>query len=92
VSDEKEAEPTGPMGLKWAYLRPYGSEARYSLDLYQGYHGADTLTFVTEAEGVPEYADGCTGHSVDFDREELDKMIAELTWLRDNWGKVGRGE
>jgi hypothetical protein len=90
VSDEKKAELTGPMGLKWTYLRPYGSGDRYSTDLYQGYHGVDTLTFATEAEGVPEYADGCIRHSVDFNRDKLDKMIAELIWLRDNWGQVGR--
>lgn len=88
MSNEQEAESTGPLGLKWTYLGPYGSGNRYSTDLYRPHDGTDNVQFVKAAEGVPEYAVG--EYSIDFSREELDLMIAELTWLRNNWGKVGR--
>jgi hypothetical protein len=85
----KKNEPTGPIGLNWTYLRSYGSGDRYAVGLYRGYDGTDSIDFVHAAEGVPEYAVG--EYTLDFDREELDRLIAELTWLRDNWGEVGRG-
>lgn len=86
---DKKTEPTGPAGLNWTYLGPYGSGNRYSVALYQPYDGTDSIEFVKAAEGVPDYAVG--EYSLDFNREELDKLIAELTWLRENWGEVGRG-
>lgn len=88
MSSEKEAEPTGPMGLRWTYLRAYGSGDRYSAKLYQPHDGTDSIEFVKADEGVPDYAVG--EFSIDFSREELDALIAELIWRRNNWGKAGR--
>jgi hypothetical protein len=77
------------LGLTWTYLRLYGSGDRYSMDLYRPHDGTDTIEFVKAAEGVPNDAVG--EYSLTFNREELDKLIAELVWRRDNWGKTGRG-
>lgn len=87
MSNEK-GEQTGPAGLAWSYLRPYGAGDRYSVPLYRPHDGSDDVRFVKAAEGVPDYAVG--EYTLDFDREELDQLIAELIWLRDNWGEVGR--
>lgn len=87
MSDKKN-EPTGPIGLKWTYLRSYGAGDRYAVDMYQPLDATDNVEFVHAADGVPDYAVG--EYTLDFDREELDRLIAELTWLRDNWGEVGR--
>lgn len=80
--------PTGPAEFRWTYLRLYGAGERYSADLYRS-DGLDTVNFLKVGEKVPwEAQDGTL--DLDFSKEELDKVIAELVWLRDNWGKVGR--
>jgi hypothetical protein len=88
VTDKQES---GPLGLRWCYLRPYGQGDKYSVDLYREGRHTDTAHFVTKAEGVPDWAQGNSGCSLYFDRQELDDLIGELIWVRDNWGKVGRG-
>ncbi|MFE0472652.1 hypothetical protein ACFW2V_13655 [Streptomyces sp. NPDC058947] len=85
----KEGGLVGPAGLRWTYLRPYGSGDRYSADLYRPHDGTDSVEFVKTADGVPEHSVG--EYSLDFDRKKLDEVIAELIWLRDNWGEAGRG-
>lgn len=87
MSDEK-SESTGPAGLKWTYLRPCGAGDRYSVDLYRPLDSTDDVEFVRADEGVPEYA--VAEHSLSLDREELDRLIGELMWLRDGWGEVGQ--
>lgn len=87
---DKTSESKGPAGLRWTYLRPYGSGDQYAVGLYRPYDGTDEIEFVKAADGVPDYAVG--EFTLSIDRAGLDEMIAELTWLRDNWGQVGRGE
>lgn len=88
MGDNRDTSSAGPLGLKWTYLRPYGAGDRYSTALYRPHDGTDSVEFVKAADGVPEYSVG--QYSVDFGREDLDKLIGELTWLRNNWGEVGR--
>lgn len=78
----------GPLGLRWTYLRPYGADDQYSVDLYRPYDGADNVEFVRADEGVPEYAVG--EYSLNLGRKDLDELIEELLWLRENWGKTDR--
>jgi hypothetical protein len=88
VGNVKPTGPVGPAKVRWTYLRPYGSGDRYSADLYAS-DSSDSLYFLKVGEPLTwEAKDGTL--NLDFDRAELDQMIAELTWLRDNWGKVGR--
>lgn len=85
MSDESEK---GPLGLKWTYLGPYGCRSRYSVDMYRS-DGSDSLYFIEKDKPLPKEAQYGT-LDLSFTREELDGMIAELTWLRDNWGEVCR--
>lgn len=90
--DEKKVEPTGPVGpagLRWTCLRPYGAGDRYSADLYRS-EGLDSLHFLKVGEPLPREAEEGT-LDLAFDREGLRSLIAELTWLDENWGEVGRG-
>jgi hypothetical protein len=80
--------PVGPMGLRWVYLRPYGAGDRYKADLYRS-EGSDDLYFVKVGKAAAREAGEGT-LDLDFTKDGLDEMIAELTWLRENWGKVGR--
>jgi hypothetical protein len=80
--------PVGPAGLRWVYLRPYGAGNKYKVDLYRS-DSSDSLYFLKVGEPLPREAEEGT-LDLDFDSDELDQMIEELTWLRDNWGKVGR--
>lgn len=89
--DETKVEPTGPVGpagLRWTYLRPYGAGDEYSVDLYRA-EGLDSLHFLKVGELLPREAEEGT-LSLTFSKEELDKLISELTWVRMNWGAVGR--
>jgi hypothetical protein len=92
TDDEGNVTPTGPvgpMGLRWTYLRPYGAGDRYMADLYRS-DGLDSLHFVKVGKAAArETGEGTL--DLDFTKDELDGMIAELIWLRENWGKVGRG-
>lgn len=91
TDDEGNVAPTGPvgpMGLRWVYLRPYGAGDRYKADLYRS-EGSDDLYFVKVGEPAARETEEGT-LDLDFTRDGLDEMIAELMWLRDNWGKAGR--
>lgn len=90
IDDDGNVAPTGPTGparLHWTCLRPYGSD-QYVASMFRT-EGQDTLNFVKVGETPDrETEDGTL--DLFFTKTGLDDMIAELTWLRDNWGKIGR--
>ncbi len=80
--------PVGPAGFRWTCLRQYGAGDLYFADLYRA-DGLDSLHFLEVGTPLPREAQDGT-LDLSFNKAELNELITELTWLRDNWGRVGR--
>lgn len=92
IDNDGNATATGRVGperLRWTYMRPYGAGDTYKADMYRA-DGSDNLHFLKVGEPVPREAEDGT-LNLDFGTKgDVEKRIQELTWLLENWGKVGR--